>query len=412
MEKLNLYIVDNKSRSSLYGVGTYIRELVVALKGYDIRPYVVSLFHEQSKVEQKEEDVVYWNFPEPISKDWHRLDMRQRNTYVRNIVYLLRYRIQKQDNLVFHLNSYRDKLLARELKAAFDCKVVMTAHFSDWTTALFDNLPRFRRILRKEEGEDEWGDLVRESFEEERSCYAAADRVICLSAYMHDVLCRDYGLERARISIIPNGLKDQAGQGMDLSVLRAKWHAGPEERLILFVGRLDPIKGFRYLIEAFHKVLETIPESRLVIVGDGNYNEALDAAASSRFRITFTGFLPPDALYELYRLADVGVVPSLFEPFGYVPVEMMMHGLPVVATATSGLNEVVDETCGRKVPLTVTADRVTIDTDRLAEAIVGLLRDPAEARRLGRGGRERYERLYTSEVFGQNMRRFYQEIMS
>ena len=129
-------------------------------------------------------------------------------------------------------------------------------------------------------------------------------------------------------------------------------------------------------------------------------------------QIVLTGFLDKDALYELYRLADVGVVPSLFEPFGYVPVEMMMHGLPVVATATSGLNEVVDETCGRKVPLTVTADRVTIDTDRLAEAIVGLLRDPAEARRLGRGGRERYERLYTSEVFGQNMRRFYQEIMS
>ncbi|MDR2774162.1 MAG: glycosyltransferase [Tannerella sp.] len=49
-------------------------------------------------------------------------------------------------------------------------------------------------------------------------------------------------------------------------------------------------------------------------------------------------------------MADVGVVPSLFEPFGYVAVEMMMHRLPVVVTATSGMNEVMDDTCGLKVP--------------------------------------------------------------
>lgn len=66
-------------------------------------------------------------------------------------------------------------------------------------------------------------------------------------------------------------------------------------------------------------------------------------------------------------MANVGVVPSLFEPFGYVPVEMMMHGLPVVATATSGLDEVVDDSCGLKVPLAVSADQVEIDADRLAE---------------------------------------------
>ena len=96
-------------------------------------------------------------------------------------------------------------------------------------------------------------------------------------------------------------------------------------------------------------------------------------------------------------MADVGVVPSLFEPFGYVPVEMMMHGLPIVATATSGLNEVVDESCGRKVPLSVSTDEVTIDTDLLAEQIVYLLRHPEEARRLGQNGRRRFQRRSGSQ---------------
>lgn len=164
------------------------------------------------------------------------------------------------------------------------------------------------------------------------------------------------------------------------------------------------------MIEAFHKVLGGIPESRLIIVGDGNYDKALDVSRPSYLRVTFTGFLNPDALYELYRLADVGVVPSLFEPFGYVPVEMMMHGLPIVATATSGLNEVVDESCGRKVPLSVSTDEVTIDTDLLAEQIVYLLRHPEEARRLGQNGRRRYLSEYTSERFGQRMLAFYESL--
>lgn len=407
---MNLYVFCNKSRGTLYGVGTYIRELVAALRGSRIRVTVVSVMSEEPSIKREEiAGVTYWSFPEPVSEDWHPLDVRQWKVYARNIVYLLQRHIKDRTELIFHLNSSKDEPLARELKAAFDCKVVVAAHFSDWATALFDNLPRFRRILRDKD-KDEWGDLVRESFEEERSCYAIADRVISLSTYMYDVLCRDYELRQSRISIIPNGMQDRAGQREALTTLRAKWHVGPEERLILFVGRLDPIKGTRYLIEAFHKVLGGIPESRLIIVGDGNYDKALDVSRPSCLRVTFTGFLNPDALYELYRLADVGVVPSLFEPFGYVPVEMMMHGLPIVATATSGLNEVVDESCGRKVPLSVSTDEVTIDTDLLAEQIVYLLRHPEEARRLGQNGRRRYLSEYTSERFGRRMLAFYESL--
>jgi glycosyltransferase family 4 len=112
----------------------------------------------------------------------------------------------------------------------------------------------------------------------------------------------------------------------------------------------------------------------------------------------------------MYRIADVGVVPSLFEPFGYVPVEMMMHELPIVATATSGLNEVVDESCGLKVPLIVSPDNVEIDTSLLAQKIIYLLQNPKEAKRLGKNGRKRYLEKYSSEVFGKNMIAFYKSL--
>ena len=68
----------------------------------------------------------------------------------------------------------------------------------------------------------------------------------------------------------------------------------------------------------------------------------------------------------------------------YVPVEMMMHELPIIATATSGLNEVVDESCALKIPLIVSSDSVEIDVSLLAEKILYLLQNPEEAKRLGK----------------------------
>ena len=151
---INLYIFSNKSRGGLYGVGTYIRELITALrsKSNSIHIHVVHILCDQLQIETKEvKDVSYWYFPEPISKEWNLLDQEQRKVYSRNIVYLLRNYIQDQKNLVFHLNSYRDKSLALELKIAFDCKVITVTHFSEWSSVIHDNLEKLRIILRKKE---------------------------------------------------------------------------------------------------------------------------------------------------------------------------------------------------------------------------------------------------------------------
>ena len=164
------------------------------------------------------------------------------------------------------------------------------------------------------------------------------------------------------------------------------------------------------LIKAFHMVLEAHPNSRLLIAGNGDYTRAFQEAKNIYTKITFTGLLKKEELFEIYQLADAGVVPSLFEPFGYVPVEMMMHELPIIATTTSGLNEVVDESCGLKVPLIVSPDNVEIDTSLLAQKIVYLLQSPEEAKRLGKNGRKRYLEKYSSEVFGKNMIEFYKSL--
>jgi glycosyltransferase len=300
--------------------------------------------------------------------------------------------------------------LAEELKKTFDCKIVSVVHFSEWGFTVYDNLQRLRNLLNEKEP-DSFSENLKKSFEEERSYYSKADHIICLSNYMHEILCRDYGLDTTKISVIPNGLLDVTDTATHRKFLRKKWNIPSGEKIILSAGRMDEVKGLRYLIRAFREVLKKCPDCRLIIAGSGNYDMYFQEAKNICTKITFTGLLEKHELYELYQIADVGAVPSLFEPFGYVAVEMMMHGLPLVATATSGLNEVVDESCGLKIPLTVWSDNVEIDASLLAQKILYLLQNAAATKQLRKNARKRYLEKYSSSVFGENMRAFYKSLL-
>lgn len=297
------------------------------------------------------------------------------------------------------------------MKETFKCKIISIVHYSEWTSSVFDNLSYLKRILQNYFLQ-KTQEIVYKEFEEERLDYEKVDHIISLSFYMQNVLNQYYGFCVNKITVIPNGLRDMLDNSVSIHSLRKKWYLEDDERIILFAGRIDKIKGVSYLLRAFSIILNNYPKCRLFIAGNGIYDHFFSEISNICSKISFTGLLSRKDLYELYRLADVGVVPSLFEPFGYVPVEMMMHGLPVVATATSGLNEVVDESCGLKVPLSISDDKVEIDTDLLAEKIIYLLQNPEEAKRLGRNGRKRYLEKYSSEVFGRNMLAFYQSLFT
>ena len=407
---MNLYIFNETRRGAVFGIGTYIRELTFALKNSSLHICVINLLSDKPYIQmEKIDNIEHWHFPSPIPEQRTSDSQKQRASYFRNVVYLLQLHIKDKKDLVFHLNYHQNESLVSELKEAFDCKIISVAHFSDWGFTVFDNLNRLRNILN-EEHPDSFSENVKKSFEEERAYYTQVDHTICLSNYMKKILCQDYGLDSMKVSVVPNGLGDVVDMSVDKELLRKKWHVGPKEKIILFAGRIDEIKGVSSLIKAFHLVLEAYPNSRLLIAGNGDYTRAFQEAKNIYTKITFTGLLKKEELFEIYQLADAGVVPSLFEPFGYVPVEMMMHELPIIATTTSGLNEVVDESCGLKVPLIVSPDSVEIDTSLLAQKIVYLLQNPKEAKRLGKNGRKRYLEKYSSEVFGKNMIAFYKSL--
>lgn len=411
---MNLYIFNETDKAAVYGIGTYVRELMQALR--DCCDINIRIIHLASACEEFEiattNHVETWYIPIAQYNNHSMDEMQKMESYYRNVVYLLRLYIKDTKDLIFHFNYNYSQLLARELKEAFNCKTIMTIHYTKWQLEFHGDLNRLHMLKSKTNNQRDLNEQRMYNLHEYESIMIKeVDQVIALSQHMKHLLETEYQLDPDKISLIFNGINDiQPIQINDRKILRRKWNISDKESIILFVGRLDPIKGLIFLMRAFRKVLKKHPKCRLMIAGGGNYDTYLQEAKGICTKVTFTGLLEKKDLYELYRIADVGVVPSLFEPFGYVAIEIMMHRLPIVATATSGLNEVVDDTCGLKVPLTTESDNVMIDTNLLAEKILYLLQNPNERKRVGDNARKRYEELYSSEVFRKNMLNFYNSL--
>jgi len=410
---MNLYLFNANDIASTYGIGTYIKELTCALEDAELKLHIVYLHSNRIKFEIiRTKQVTYWHIPEVLNENTFSGSVQKLEDYYSNVIYLLRINIKDTTDLVFHFNFNQSQLLAKELKAVFNCRTVTTIHYTKWGIELQGNLNKLHALKVKTDNQrNEFEQLLMNTDEYESLLFKEVDYVIALSQEMKQLLNIEYLLDSNKIAVIPNGLGNfNDVHAKNRNNLRTKWHISKKETIILFVGRLHAMKGLVFLLKSFRNVLNVIPYSRLVIAGNGNYDTYLQGFKDICAKITFTGLLEKQELYELYQIADVGVVPSLYEPFGYVAVEMMMHKLPIVATATSGLNEVVDDTCGLKIPIIEHPDSVEIDTDLLAEKILYILQHPKEARQMGQNGRKRYLKKYTSEIFRQNMLNFYNSL--
>jgi len=153
-----------------------------------------------------------------------------------------------------------------------------------------------------------------------------------------------YGLDEERIVVIPNGIDPSELVPVgDLGALRSRF-AAPDERLVLLVGRLVYEKGFQLALEALPGLIERLDNVRFVVAGSGSAEEDLRRQASELgldLYGTFLGWIGDDVLHSLYRIADLTVVPSLYEPFGLVALEAMASGCPCIVADTGGLREIV-----------------------------------------------------------------------
>jgi len=201
----------------------------------------------------------------------------------------------------------------------------------------------------------------------ERAGLRTADRVCAVSGFTRDLLVREYRLDPGRVSVVHNAPPAGPMSPPD----RPRDPAGP---MVLFVGRLTRQKGVGFLVRAAARVLESCPDARFVVMGDGeDRTRMIEMAAALGIgrRVFFAGGVSSELRDRAYREASVFVLSSVSEPFGLTPLEALRGGAAPVLTDACGVREVLPSA-----PVSPPWDAAG-----LAAQIVGLLSD--EEQRLG-----------------------------
>jgi glycosyltransferase involved in cell wall biosynthesis len=203
---------------------------------------------------------------------------------------------------------------------------------------------------------------------------ALSRRTIAVSSQLADDLRRDLIVPRSRISMIANGVRSVAAEQ---TTLRAELGLDPDDRLLVAIGNLYPVKGHQYLIDAIAQLADRHPTVHLAIGGRGLLADALTTRARDlgiAERVHLLG-LRSDVPAVL-AAADVFALPSLSEGLPLALLEAMFAGCPIVASDVGEISRALaNGDAGRLVPAG--------DTGALAAAIDELLSHPAQARELG-----------------------------
>jgi glycosyltransferase involved in cell wall biosynthesis len=231
-------------------------------------------------------------------------------------------------------------------------------------------------------------------------------RVICCSRYMANHVSWLFSLPPEKVDAIPNGVDVTEFVGTFNKANFRKQYALPEEKIVLFVGRLVYEKGASLLVEAMPRILARA-NAKFIFVGEGYMKEQLLSTVQHlglAHKAFFTGFVDEKTLKQLYRVADVCAFPSLYEPFGIVALEAMAARTPVVVSDTGGLSEIVDHD---QTGVKVYHDNV----ESLAWGVIRVLTDPAYADRLRTNAARRMLDLYSWNQVAVRTRKVYEHVL-
>lgn len=202
--------------------------------------------------------------------------------------------------------------------------------------------------------------------------------------------------------IIPNGI-DVKRFNPELSPIEKYQDGRPN---ILFVGRFDPRKGLKYLLMAMPRILKSIPEARLLVVGKGFLESYYRRYLDPRFResVVYVGYVEPDLLPRYYATSDVFCSPATgAESFGIILLEAMATGTPLVASSIAGYRQVVDHmNDGILVP--------PMDHEALGDGVVRLLSDESLKAKFRQKGLKKAE-YYSWERVTKTIEQYYVEVL-
>jgi len=372
------------------GLGRHVEGLSEALVKRGHRVCVVTADIPKARNQEITEGVEVWRaLPHrPPARDFIESVMQLNFNMVERVIALSDLETQFD---VLHVHDWLGAYAGKLFKHALRLPLIATIHATEYgrNNGLHNDLQRHISDL-------EWW-----------LCYEAWNVIVC-SHYMENEVQNIFGLPKDKLRVIPNGIdpsKLRASERVDLASLRSLY-ARADEKVVLFVGRLVREKGVWLIIEAFKDLLPIVPEAKLIVVGKGPEEMYLRDYARRlglEQKVYFTGFIEDDIRNQLYKLCQVAVFPSLYEPFGIVALEAMALGKPVIVSDTGGLGEVVKHGyTGLKFP--------SGDKKALSRVLADVLLDYDLAQRLSQAGKKEVK-MYSWDKVAQATENIYNEVI-
>lgn len=233
-------------------------------------------------------------------------------------------------------------------------------------------------------------------------------KIITVSENNRKILCKLYPEHKSIISVIHNGIdvtwwQSQLLRFTDEDRRRIKkelFQAQENTLIIISIAELHERKGLKYLIEAIPEVAEKFPNIKLVIVGEGPERKSLENLIKelSSNHIILTG--RQKEIPKLLKSSDIFVLPSRREAFGLVVLEAMVTGLPVIASKTGGIPEIIEN--GRN-GLLVEPE----NSKKLAKALMDLIANSDKREKLSKAGTETARKKFTAKKMAEEYEKIY-----
>lgn len=306
---------------------------------------------------------------------------------------------------VIHSHYWLSGIAAEQLKAQWNIPVIQMFH----TLALLKN--RIAKTAEEMEGE------IR--IQAEAEIVGAADRIVVSTVDEQEHLERLYNAQPEKIRVISPGVDTSRFYPIPEDEAKEFVQIPSDEKMLLFVGRIEPLKGIDTLIRAIAQmrksdVMSTCPHYLYIIGGDPEGDTIDEDSEMQRLKslcaelgvgdlIIFMGKKDQDTLPYYYSAAEIVVMPSNYESFGMVALEAMACGTPVVATQVGGLQHLVqDGVTGFIVPHN--------DPDALEEKLTMLICQPQLCEELARNSVQ-YARSFSWDVITPEIIDLYREVI-
>ena len=263
----------------------------------------------------------------------------------------------KTKNVIKKIRNKINKIVNNNIGNYYIYQICRKINLNEYDCIVVENVPEYGIVLRKKyKGKlilHLHNDRLNSESKNAIKLLNLYDSILCLSDFVKQKVESISNEKTNKVYTVHNGIDIDKFKNVEINEEWRKKFDIKDEKVILYTGRLVEEKGVRELIKAFIEI-EKKYKAKLIIAGSVNYNSNLESnyvkelkkIAQNNKNIIFTGYINYNELPQIYKISDLGIIPSIWdEPFALTVVEHLASGNPVIVTNSGGMPELINEKC-------------------------------------------------------------------